>query len=357
MSEQLTGAATRILSCMEARHRVVDGWIGLPVDDGPHSVELFAGAALALHEHKIRNGISIGVKSFNDRKDPGTAAAAARSFAAEGIPIVVGHFSASAALAAAPVYENAGIVFLAPATTHPDLTSQQFRCVFRVCGRDDRQAALIASSISENCSGSPLLIVGQASPYGVSLSQYISDTLFALGQSAEKIVVRSAEDIPHGVLSRSEVVAIAGAQHFAASIILRSQELGGRATFFVSDDAISPWFVRTMSGTPGQIYAPAILIDGAGTARLPDDVERHLGITKTECEAIASGAYFTTSFIATSIAARVLECSTAGQANLANFLRNRSCSTPLGDFAFDAAGDIDRLRWVMLHLNGNGFVP
>jgi branched-chain amino acid transport system substrate-binding protein len=358
MSEQLTDAATRILSCMEARHQVVDGCIGLPVDDGPHSVELFAGAALALHEHKIRNGISVGVKSVDDRKDPGTAAAAARSFAAEGIPIVVGHFSASAALAAAPVYENAGIAFLAPATTHPDLTSQQFRCVFRVCGRDERQAALIASSISENYSGLPLLIVGEASAYGLSLSQYISDTLLALGQGAEKIVVRSAEDVPHGVLSKSEVVAIAGAQHFAARLILRSQELGGRAAFFVGDDAISPWFVRTMSGTPDRVYAPAMLIDGAGTARLPDDVERHLGITKTECEAIASGAYFTTSFIATSIAARALECGRAGQPNLAaDFLRNCSCSTSLGDFTFDAAGDIDRLRWVMLHLNGNGFVP
>src|SRR5690348_12013277 len=222
MSAQFGDAAARILSGIEARHQAVDGWIGLAADDGPHSVELFAGAALALHEHEIRNGISIGVKSLDDRKDPGTAAAAARSFAAEGIPIVVGHFSASAALAAAPVYEKAGIAFLAPATTHPDLTSQRFRCVFRVCGRDERQAALIASSISENHGGLSLLIVGEATAYGLSLSQYLSDTLFALGHDGEKIVVRSAEDLPHGVLSRSEVVAVAGAQHFAANLILRS---------------------------------------------------------------------------------------------------------------------------------------
>lgn len=358
MSEQLADIATRILSCMEAHHQAVDGWIGLPVDDGPHSVELFAGAALALHEHKITSGISIGVKSVDDRRDPGTAAAAARSFAAEGVPIVVGHFSASAALAAAPVYENAGIAFLAPATTHPDLTSQRFRCVFRVCGSDERQAALIASAISENYSGFPVLIVGQATAYGLSLSQYISNALFALGQRAEGIIVRSAKDIPRGVLSRSEVVAVAGAQHFAASVILRHRKLGGRAAFFVGDDAISSWFVSEMSGTPDRVYAPAILIDGAGTARLADDVERHLGITRTEFEAIAGGAYFTTSFVATSIAARALECGRAGQANLtANFLRSRSCRTPLGDFTFDAAGEIDRLRWEMRQLNGNGFVP
>jgi branched-chain amino acid transport system substrate-binding protein len=358
MSERLTDAARRILSCMEAREQAVDGWIGLPVDDGPHSVELFVAAALALHEHKITSGMSIGVKSIDDRKDPATAAAAARSFAAEGIPIVVGHFSASAALAAAPVYENAGIPFLAPATTHPDLTNQRFGFVFRVCGRDERQAALIASSISENYNGLPVLIVGQASAYGLSLSKYICDALFALGQRAEAVIVRSAEDVPYGVLSRSEVVAVAGAQHFAASLILRHQKLGGRAPFFVGDDAISFWFVSAMSGTPVRVYAPAMLIDRAGTARLSDEAERHLGITKAEFEAVASGAYFTTSFVATSIAARALECCRAGQANsAANFLRNSSCSTPLGDFTFDAAGDIDRLRWAMRHLNGNGFVP
>lgn len=358
MSVQLTDAARRILSSMQARPQAVDGWIGLPVDDGPHSVELFVAATLALHEHKIRSGMSIGVKPVDDRKDPATAAAAARSFAADDIPIVVGHFSASAALAAAPVYESAGIAFLAPATTHPDLTNPRFRFVFRVCGRDERQAALIASSISENYSGSRVLIVGQASAYGLSLSQYISDALFVLGQRAEGIVVRSAEDVPHGVLSRSEVVAVAGAQHFVASLILRRQKLGGQVPFFVGDDAISSWFVSTMSGIPVRVYAPAMLIDGAGTARLSDDVQRHFGITKAEFEAIASGAYFTTSFVATSIAARALECCRAGQArSAANFLRNSSCSTPLGDFTFDAAGEIDGLRWVMRHLNGNGFVP
>lgn len=140
-----------------------------------------------------------------------------------------------------------------------------------------------------------MLIVGQASAYGLSLLQYISDALFALGQRPEAIIVRSAEDVSYGALSRSEVVAVVGAQHFAASLILRRQKVGGRAPFFVGDDAISSGFVSTMSGTPVRVYAPAMLIDSAGTARPSDDVEKHLGITKAEFEAVASGTYFTTS--------------------------------------------------------------
>ncbi len=55
---------------------------------------------------------------------------------------VIGHPCASAAITAAPIYQQAGLLFLAAGMRHPQLTDQRAGpLVFRAAGRDDRQGA------------------------------------------------------------------------------------------------------------------------------------------------------------------------------------------------------------------------
>lgn len=56
--------------------------------------------------------------------------------------VVIGHPCATAAIAAAPVYQQAGVLFLAAGMRHPQLTEKRAGpLVFRAAGRDDRQGA------------------------------------------------------------------------------------------------------------------------------------------------------------------------------------------------------------------------
>ncbi len=55
---------------------------------------------------------------------------------------VIGHPCAAAAITAAPIYQQAGILFIGAGVRHPDLTEKRAGpLVFRAAGRDDRQGA------------------------------------------------------------------------------------------------------------------------------------------------------------------------------------------------------------------------
>ena len=64
-----------------------------------------------------------------------------RKLVEAGVVVVIGHFCSHASLMAAAIYEAVGIVMITPDSTHPRLTEEGRRNVFRLTGRDDRLAA------------------------------------------------------------------------------------------------------------------------------------------------------------------------------------------------------------------------
>jgi branched-chain amino acid transport system substrate-binding protein len=79
-----------------------------------------------------------------------TATAAARDVATRPPLAVIGHPCAAAAKAAAPIYQQAGILLLAAGARHPALTeSRAGPLAFRVSGRDDRQGIDAARRLRE----------------------------------------------------------------------------------------------------------------------------------------------------------------------------------------------------------------
>src|SRR5215203_5526709 len=67
----------------------------------------------------------------DSKGDPQEAANVAQKFASRGtITAVVGDFSSTACLAAAPIYHRAGIIMMTPTASHPDITKTG-RFIFR----------------------------------------------------------------------------------------------------------------------------------------------------------------------------------------------------------------------------------
>jgi branched-chain amino acid transport system substrate-binding protein len=68
-------------------------------------------------------GLSITLDVEDSRGDPKEAADVAQKFASRGdVLAVVGDFSSTAALAASPIYQRAGIIMMTPTASHPDIT-------------------------------------------------------------------------------------------------------------------------------------------------------------------------------------------------------------------------------------------
>lgn len=113
---------------------------------------------------------------------PAGGAAAARRLATAGVALVLGHPCSNAAMAAAKVYAEAGIVFLAVGARHPDLTQRRAGpLVFRLGGRDDRQGADTAAALASKLAGRRIAIVHDRTRYMRRLSEDVAAGLRARG--------------------------------------------------------------------------------------------------------------------------------------------------------------------------------
>jgi branched-chain amino acid transport system substrate-binding protein len=124
--------------------------------------EIKTGVAAAIARINAAGGINgenLVAVDGDDGCDTRRAVDVAKNFASKDVRVVVGHFCSGASLAAAVVYEQAGIVMITPSATDPLLTAKSLWNVFRLTGRDDLQADVAAQRIKVGkIDGTPVLI-------------------------------------------------------------------------------------------------------------------------------------------------------------------------------------------------------
>jgi branched-chain amino acid transport system substrate-binding protein len=90
------------------------------------------------------NGKKLKLSAADSKSDPKEAANIAQKFVSdESILAVVGDFTSTAALAAAPVYQKGGLVELSPTSSHPDFTKQG-TYMFRNIATQETEGPLLA---------------------------------------------------------------------------------------------------------------------------------------------------------------------------------------------------------------------
>jgi branched-chain amino acid transport system substrate-binding protein len=325
--------------------------IGAATTLGVHRDELLAAIAYALEVQDGRTARFTVVAADDGRAATPATAAAVRLLDA-GADFVIGHFSASAALAVAPIYDRANVIFLAPGTTHPRLTERGHRLVFRVCGRDTEQAAALMTVIERLVgeSGAGPLLICQATPYGRSMGQLLQQALRRSGMGLELLYLEHvpADDRLLPPLSGEEVVVIAGAHDFIALLGRRLRSQAHRGPFVASDDAYSEELLTLAGGAAEGIRVPVLEANGSSVDLLNKRFEREYGRR--------AGAYFLTSYTAASILVQAASGARAtGSESVALKIREKGWRTPLGDLSFDAKGNVSGLRWTIWRVENGRF--
>lgn len=126
-------------------------------------------------------GQEVAVRSVNDFCDPEQALAAARILVEAEVAVVIGHPCSSAAIPASTVYEDADILFISPAASHPELTEQSFDLVFRVVGRDDRQTRMAAERLARYSGDRAIAILHDDQTFGRGLAEQTKRRLASRG--------------------------------------------------------------------------------------------------------------------------------------------------------------------------------
>lgn len=95
--------------------------------------------------------------------------------------VVIGHSCSAATLAGAPVYAEAGLLQIAPASTNPKVTELGIATIFRMIGRDDRQGFAAASLLAQRYAGRRVGVVHAANAYGRGLGEIATAEMARLG--------------------------------------------------------------------------------------------------------------------------------------------------------------------------------
>lgn len=117
------------------------------------------------------------VISQDDRTDPRTAELVARYLVKIGVTAVIGHWNSAASLAAAPVYEAAGIIQISPATMSRRYTAEGRRTSFRTIGNNDSAGKLTADYVVKTLGVGRVAVVHDGTPFGQGIAEQFGKTV------------------------------------------------------------------------------------------------------------------------------------------------------------------------------------
>ncbi len=336
-----------LLGALPAAAQVPALRIGLSAPlSGPDSAfgqGLRTGAEQAVADLNRTGGQRFVLTTADDGGDPKQAAFVAARFTADGIGMVVGPFASASVAKAAPIYERAASVLVAPGVTYGPLTGRGLWNLFRLGPSDPQQGRAAADYLGRAFAGRPVAILNDRTTFGRSLADAVVARLHELGQreAAFEGIERGNRDLSALMarLAAAKVAAVyfGGTAADAAMLAkaLRDARLG--ATLVASDGILAQAFAA--SGPAGEGTVMTLPSD---PPRLPELKTGRPVARIPESDTAAAGAY-----AAVQLFAQALDKGQAADAKgkvdgrkLADALRAGRFKTILGDLFFDRRGDL-----------------
>jgi branched-chain amino acid transport system substrate-binding protein len=307
-----------------------------------------AAVAQAVEDLNARGGVlgqQLRLVEADDACGLEQAVAAARRLVDAGVRFVVGHMCSHASLMAAGIYEAFDVLMISPDSTHPRLTEEGRRNVFRLVGRDDRQGALAGDFLARHYRGKNIAILHDGSIYGRGLATQTRRRLRQLGV-VETLYAAYRPGEPHydplaARLGRQGIdVLYIGGYPADAGAIMRSIRGRGGDVQLVGGDALGGEEFWTAAGAAGEgaIFSARPAIRWRSEAAAVRGALRGRG----------PGPGGVAAYAAVEVWAQAVErAGTAAAGPVADELRRGRFITVLGRVAFDAKGDLRGAGWQM----------
>jgi branched-chain amino acid transport system substrate-binding protein len=306
--------------------------------------QMLAGARQAVEDINARGGVlgqKLNLIIGDDQCDPKQAVALANRMASKGVAFVAGHICSDATIAASKVYEEERVIMITPTATNPKLTDEGGATIFRICGRDDQQGAVLGRYIAEVFAGKRVGVIHDKSAYGRGLAEATREEMAAAGLKAVLFEAYTAGEKDFAALvsrlkkARIDALFIGG-YHGEAGLILRQMRDQGLAAQLIGADALVLDEYWSITGEAGEgtlfSFAP--------------DMRKNMDAAALVARYRARGAepsgYVLYTYAAIQAWAQAVE--RAGKIDgpaVAAALRAKPLETVIGRFRFNANGDVD----------------
>ncbi len=216
-------------------------------------------------------GLRVELAVEDDGNDPARAATAARRLAADpSVVAVIGHNYSGASLAAAPVYAEAGLPAVTPASTVPGLGDGPERWVFRTIYDDDQQGEFLVSYAQQALGAGQLALATVPDAYGERLDRVVRAAaaqrglpIAAAWQGDPASPDAAARLVQHLAGLPADTVVVLLAHQVPAAALVRAVRDAGLKLRLLAPDALgSVDFARAFAGLPREALEPGFYTNG-----------------------------------------------------------------------------------------------
>lgn len=284
---------------------------------------------------------------IDDACEPKQGPVAANRVVNDKIGFVVGGVCSGATIAAAPIYDEEGVVMVTPSATAPALTDgKDYHFIFRTIGRDDQQGPAAAKYIIDKVKPSKVAVLHDKASYGQGIASSVRDEL----QKAN-IPVAIFEGINAGDTDYSAVITklksngidfvYFGGYHPEMGLLMRqAKEQGVTATFMGPEGAGNP----DINAIAGDAVEGMLLTLPADFTQNPAN-EAIVKAFKDK-NRNASGAFQLPAYAATlAIAEGIKAVGAADPSKVADYLHTAKIASPIGELSWNKGGDLNTFEF------------
>jgi branched-chain amino acid transport system substrate-binding protein len=350
-----------LLLSFPARADITIAAVGpLTGQDAPTGEQMQRGALAAVEAINAAGGV-LGQKLKliikDDACDPKQAVAVANELSGQGVFGVIGHMCSGSAIPASKTYNEEEILMISPSATSPALTDQGFNNIFRTCGRDEQQGAIVGDFIAKHYRGKSVAIVHDKTAYGQGLADEVRKKLGKLGikEKLYESISRGERDYGSLVskLKQNDIdVLFFGGYHTEAGLIVRQMRDQGLKTAFIGDDDLTTHEFWQITGGAGEGSFMSFNTDPRTKPEAADAVKR-LRASGFDPEGTTLYTYAAVQVLAESVKrANAVDPKKAIAA-----LHDGSYSTVIGDLSFDAKGDVTKPDYIIYQWTKGAYIP
>ena len=272
------------------------------------------GALLKADEINASGGINgkmVEIVLGDELCDPKEAAAVATRFASDPqIAIVIGHLCSSATLAALPIYKEAGLPAITPASTNPEI-GKSSPYYFRNVYKDDFQGDFLARYAKRVKKFKKVAIFYEVNDYAMGLKNAFVRQAKKLGLRVigeESYMAETADfkaQLTKFKMMRPDAIFIPGYAPQATLLISQAHSLGLKCAFFGADGLDDEVMLKNPDAE-GLFVTTPFLVDRGG-AKVKDFVERYRHKFSIEPNWFAANTYDAVGLAAAAIASGGLD--------------------------------------------------
>ena len=302
------------------------------------------GVATAVEQINAAGGINgkkIETTVVDDACEPKQGPVAANRVVNDKIRYVIGPVCSGAAIAAAPIYNNEGVVVITPSATSPALTEgKNFHFIFRTIGRDDQQGPAAAKFIINKAKPKKVAVLHDKQSYGQGIAASVRDEL-----KKANVEVALFEGINAGDSDYSAVITklksagadfvYYGGYHPEMGLLLRQAAEQGLKVRMMGPEGVGNPEINAIAGNAveGMLVTlpadPAAKPENAALVKAFKDKGRD-----------ASGAFQMGAYTATQVLAQSIKAVRDDAEKVADYLHKTAFNMPSGNVAWDAKGDL-----------------